>query len=90
MSIQDHYCDLGKRLVLAMERKAQTQTTLAALLGVHQTFISGIIRGTRPGRKYLQRIAELLDVPLEWLTTGYPEQPWAAGLSPAPMTDRAG
>jgi transcriptional regulator with XRE-family HTH domain len=70
----------GKRLRLAMLRKGLTQQQVAELLGVTHSAVSSCVAGRRPNRKHLPRLAAILDVPVEWITTGHPPQPWEAAV----------
>lgn len=53
-----------------MRRRAMTTGAMAQAVGVSPQHLCMITAGTRPGIKHLPRIAEILGVRLEWLTTG--------------------
>jgi transcriptional regulator with XRE-family HTH domain len=53
------------------------QDDLAQALGVTQTIISRIITGKMPGRKHLEKLATVLQVPYAWLLRGDDPPDWA-------------
>lgn len=71
----------SSRLRAAMARKGLRQRQVAETLGITQASVSEIIRGSRPGTARLPALATLLDVPLEWITTGFPRQEWEAAFA---------
>lgn len=73
---------LGQRIRLALARKGLTISEAARRLGITQPTLHVIVTGRKPGWKQLPRIAELLDVSVEWLTSGQPEPDWLADLDP--------
>lgn len=90
---------VGDRIRSALGRKGWTISRLARELGISQPNVSAIIAGRWPGRCHYTRLASLLGVPIEWLTTGHPPQPWedddavaaraAAAPEPEQPRDRA-
>lgn len=66
--------------MLALRRQGWSKSKLGRALGITQASISQLTNGKYPGAHHFPRIAELLDVPEEWLRTGYPEPPWVASL----------
>lgn len=55
-----NYSDFGLEARKIMLQKNIKMKDLAGELGVSDTYISEIFKGTRPGKKYKGRIAELL------------------------------
>lgn len=76
----------ARRLRMAIARKNLTQLQVATALGVIQPTVSEILCARRPGRPQLQKLATLLDVPLEWITTGVPRQEWEGAFEPVTTT----
>lgn len=66
----------GERITLAAARLGLTIAALGREVGLEQPNIARIVAGKRPGRKHIQKIATRLGVPVEWITTGHPRQPW--------------
>ena len=66
--------------MLALRRQGWSKSKLGRALGISQASISQLTNGKYPGAHHLPRIAKLLDVPEEWLRTGYPEPPWVPSL----------
>ncbi|WP_118780327.1 helix-turn-helix domain-containing protein [Neisseria lactamica] len=61
---------LAKRLKATMKTRGVNQTQLAEAVGVSQRSISKITDGQTLNPKFIVEIAEVLDVPVEWLKTG--------------------
>jgi transcriptional regulator with XRE-family HTH domain len=70
----------GQRIRLALRRQGWSITKLAKALGVQQPVMSTVVNGHRPGEAQLPRIAELLRVPVVWLTSGDEEPEWVKPL----------
>lgn len=70
----------AQRIVLALRRQGWSKSKLGRALGISQASISQLTNGKYPGTHHFPRIAKVLDVPEEWLRTGYPEPPWVASL----------
>ncbi len=70
----------AQRIVLALRRQGWSKSKLGRALGISQASVSQLTNGKYPGAHHFPRIAVLLDVPEEWLRTGYPEPPWVASL----------
>jgi transcriptional regulator with XRE-family HTH domain len=91
----------AERIVLALRRQGWSRTKLGRALGISQASASALTHGRYPGTHHFPRIAKVLDVPLEWLRTGYPEPPWVPAMllnaapaaevtEPQPATERRG
>lgn len=62
---------INERLFILMDKKNITQEQLADKLDTKQSTISAWkTRGTNPPSKYLPRICDILEVSMEYLTTG--------------------
>ena len=70
----------AQRIVLALRRQGWSKSKLGRALGISQASISQLTNGKYPGTHHFPRIAQVLDVPEEWLRTGYPEPPWVTSL----------
>ncbi len=66
----------GARIEIRRKQLQLSQGDLAELIKTQQTQISRIELDEQSGRKHLEKIAKALDVPLSWITTGLPLQPW--------------
>lgn len=74
---------LGWRLRMAMEKAGLSREYMAARLGVRPGTITRWTHDESPVRYvYLERWADLCDVPLPWLVSG----PFAVGSAPAATT----
>jgi transcriptional regulator with XRE-family HTH domain len=82
LALMDNTETAGDRIRHAMQRKNITQTALAEACGVSQPTLSEVIRGEKPGRTLLPKIAKYLKVPLEWLTVGDTPPEWATPADP--------
>jgi len=56
------YSDFGLAARKAMLEKHTTLTTLAKELGVSLTYVSEILKGTREGKGYKEKIIEILEM----------------------------
>jgi transcriptional regulator with XRE-family HTH domain len=61
---------VGRRIASARKNKGLRQEDLGDLLGVTKEAVSAWERGRSSPHLKLQRIAEVLDVPVEWLSYG--------------------
>lgn len=68
----------GRRIAAAMRRKGLSQVALAKALGLTSETVCVQIGRDRPWLTQIHRVAAILDVPVEWITTGHPPQPWEA------------
>lgn len=59
---------LKDKLVFARNKKGLNQEELAKLAGVSRSTIANLEIGKNTGSKFLVKIAEVLDVPYEWLS----------------------
>jgi len=63
--------NLGKRIKQLRDEKQWTQADLASLLGVEQTYISGIERGEySPSFSRLARLAQIFELTISELCEG--------------------
>lgn len=74
--------EFAGRLALAMTVRRVRPSDLAERVPVHRTTVSMWRRGTRPHPPAMARIAQLLDVPFEWLSEGVGEPPSVADKAP--------
>lgn len=74
------YAAIGQRIVAARAARAMPQQHLAQAIGYTETMIGKLERG-RSGLPSLAawRIAQALDVPLDWLVAGIGEGPTQTG-----------
>lgn len=66
---------VGERIARALAEKDWSQAQLARALGVSENQVNRYLRGRHvPGYARLERIAELLEVPAEYLMYGWPDE----------------
>jgi transcriptional regulator with XRE-family HTH domain len=70
----------ASRIRLSLRRLGWSKARLGRELGISQPTASHLANGIYPGFCHFPKIARLLDVPEDWLRTGYPEPPWVAPL----------
>ncbi len=68
------------RIVLALRRQGWSKSKLGRALGISQASISQLTNGKYTGAHHYPRIAKVLDVPEQWIRTGYPEPKWATAM----------
>lgn len=59
---QTRLTPFGRKVKKRLIDKGMTQTELAALLGCDRPYISKILTGERSGKKYIRKIAEILEI----------------------------
>lgn len=59
---QTRLTPFGRKVKKKLIDKGMTQTELAALLGCNRPYISKILMGERSGKKYIRKIAEILEI----------------------------
>lgn len=59
---QTRLTPFGRKVKKKLIDKGMTQTELAALLGCNRPYISKILTGERSGKKYIGKIAEILEI----------------------------
>lgn len=69
------------RVELALRAKSLTKAALARAIGLSKQRLHQILSGDRPGTERVPDIAQALDVPVEWLTTGAQSPAWAQTAS---------
>jgi len=85
--MSDHESGIGRRIAYYRARKGLSQRDFAPLIKRSEAWVSQVERGVRPVKALdvLQRIADVLDMPVAELAPGAP----TAGVEPIPAHTRA-
>lgn len=62
MAGQNKLTPLGKKIKKRLVDLDMTQRDLAAMIGVHEVYLTRILKGQRTGAKYKKQIAEILGI----------------------------
>lgn len=59
------YTSFGKQVKIKLIEKNMTEKELAELIGVGQPYLTCVLKGRKPGYKYISTIEQILDMNTE-------------------------